>query len=167
MRWIVAALLLSVAALCQSIVGEHLPLVGGRPDWSLVCVLAWAVLRGSTEGAIVGFMAGLWLDSVAYTQFGVNTALLGILGYAVGIPQANAYRGNIPFFVLAACLATLAYHALEFLLLQALGQAMPPLTAVYGPALWAMLLNALLVLPVFALCQKTFRSLEGWKRLEL
>jgi rod shape-determining protein MreD len=41
-----------------------LPVIGGRPDFVLVVVLAWAMLRGSNEGAIVGFLGGILLDSV-------------------------------------------------------------------------------------------------------
>ena len=66
--------LLALAALLQSVLGPSLPLVRGRPDLVLVVVLAWAMLRGSGEGAFVGFLGGALLDSVTYTQFGINSA---------------------------------------------------------------------------------------------
>ncbi len=126
MRLLVAVCLLLLAALVQSEIGPALPLLGGRPDLPLVFVLAWAVQRGANEGAIVGFVAGLLLDSVGYTPFGLNAALLGIAGYVTGLPEANVYRGNFPFFVGIAVLITLAYHTLTFLALQAYGLQMPP-----------------------------------------
>lgn len=167
MRFAIAAGLLAVAALLQSVLGQSLPLVRGRPDLVLVVVLAWAMLRGSGEGAFVGFLGGLLLDSVTYTSFGINTALFGLLGYAIGLPEVNVYRGNLPYFVGISALATLVYHTLYFLILQALGNLMPPLLDTYVTALPAALLNALLVPPTFILCRRLVRALAGWTQLRL
>jgi rod shape-determining protein MreD len=167
MRFLVAAGLLIVAALLQSIVGPSLPLVGSRPDFVLVAVLAWAMLRGSTEGAVVGFLGGMLLDSVDYTPFGIQSALLGLAGYLTGLPEVNVYRGNLPYFFGAAMLATLAYHTLLFLLLQARGLGMPPLIQTYAMAVPAALMNPILLAPTFMLCRRLLRALSGWTQLRL
>jgi rod shape-determining protein MreD len=166
-RYLVAAGVLILAALLQSIVGPSLPLVRGRPDLALVIVMAWAMLRGSTEGAIVGFLAGVLLDSVEYTPFGVQSALLGLTGYVIGLPQVSVYRGNLPYFLGIAVLATFAYHTLFFLLLQARGLGMPPLIETYATAAPAAMLNALLLPPTFLLCRRLLRALSGWTQLRL
>jgi rod shape-determining protein MreD len=166
-RFVVAAGLLIVAALLQSIVGTSLPFVGGRPDFVLVVVLAWAMLRGSTEGAVVGFLGGMLLDSVVYTPFGVQSALLGLAGYLTGLPEVGIYRGNLPYFFGIAALATLAYHTLLFLLLQARGLGMPPLILTYAMAVPAAIMNALLLAPTFWLCRRLLRTLGGWTQLRL
>src|ERR1700736_3744394 len=145
MRFVIAASLLFVAALLQSVLGPSLPLVRGRPDLVLVVVLAWAMLRGSGEGACVGFLGGALLDSVSYTPFGINSALLGLLGYFTGLPEVNVYRGNLPYFLGTAAIATIVYHTAYFLLLQALGTSMPPIYETYAAAVPAGLLNALLL----------------------
>jgi rod shape-determining protein MreD len=167
MRFAVALALLAVAALFQSVLGPSLPFVRGRPDLVLVVVLAWSMLRGAGEGAVVGFLGGMLLDSVTYTPFGINTALFGLIGYCGGLPEVNAYRGNLPYFLGITVLATLVYHTLYFLLLQALGTSMPPLIQTYATALPAALLNALLVPPVFLLCRRLARSVAGWNQLRL
>jgi rod shape-determining protein MreD len=156
-----------VAALLQSLVGSSLPIVRGRPDFVLVVVLAWAMLRGSTEGAIVGFLGGLLLDSVTYTPFGVSSALLGLCGYLVGMPEVNVYRGNLPYFFGAAFLATLGYHTLFFLVLQANGLGLPPLIETYAVALPAALMNPVLLAPTFIICRRLLRALAGWTQLRL
>src|SRR6476646_9078988 len=132
MRFVIAAGLLALAALVQSVVGPSLPLVRGRPDLVLVVVLAWSMLRGSGEGAFVGFLGGVLLDSVGYTPFGLNSALFGLLGYFIGLPEVNVYRGNLPYFLGTAAIATLAYHTVFFLLLQARGLGLPPITQTYA-----------------------------------
>jgi len=147
--------------------GPSLPLVRGRPDSVLVVVLAWAMLRGSGEGAFVGFLGGILLDSVTYTPFGINSALFGLLGYFFGLPEVNVYRGNLPYFVGTAAIATLAYHTLYFLILQALGTSLPPILETYAIAIPAALLNALLLVPTFVLCRRLLRALAGWTQLRL
>jgi rod shape-determining protein MreD len=167
MRFIIAAGLLAAAALLQSVMGPSLPLVRGRPDFVLVVVLAWSMLRGSGEGAFVGFLGGVLLDSVAYTPFGINSALMGLIGYCIGLPEVNVYRGNLPYFLGTSAIATLAYHTLYFLVLQALGLGMPPIIETYSTAVPAALLNALLLAPTFVVCRRLLRALAGWTQLRL
>ena len=167
MRFGIAAGLLVVAALLQSLIGPALPLLPGRPDFVLVVVLAWAMLRGSIEGAIVGFLGGLILDSVTYTPFGVSSAILGLCGYVVGIPEVNVYRGNLPYFFGAAFVATLGYHALFFLALQANGIGLPPLVDAIAVALPAAIMNVLLLAPTFIIVRRLLRALAGWTQLRL
>src|SRR5260370_35819476 len=157
-----AAGLLATAAVAQSVMGPSLPLVRGRPDAVLVVVLAWSMLRGSGEGAFVGFLGGVLFDSVTYTPFGINAALFGLLGYFTGLPEVNVYRGNLPYFLGTAAIATLAYPTAYFLLLQALGTSMPPIIETYAAAVPAALLNALLLAPTFVLCRRLLRALDGW-----
>jgi rod shape-determining protein MreD len=129
--------------------------------------MAWSLLRGSGEGAFVGFVGGVLLDSVSYTPFGINAALLGLAGYLTGLPEVSAYRGNLPYFIGITALATMAYHTLYFLLLQALGISMPPLIETYATAGPAAVLNAVLVAPTFLLCRRLMRGLAGWTQLRL
>jgi rod shape-determining protein MreD len=156
-----------MAALVQSLIGPSLPLLQGRPDFPLIIVLAWSMLCGSAEGAVVGFVGGLLLDAVSYTPFGINGALLGLLGYCAGLPEANVYRGNLPYFLGTAAVVTLAYHLLVFVLLQALGLAMPPMMETLGTALPAAVLNALLLAPTFVLCRRLLRMMSGFTQLRL
>jgi rod shape-determining protein MreD len=124
-------------------------------------------LRGSAEGAVVGFVGGLLLDTVSYTPFGINGALLGLLGYFAGLSEANVYRGNLPYFLGIAAIVTLVYHLLVFVLLQALGLAMPPIVQTLATSIPAALLNALLLAPTFVLCRRLLRLMGGFTQLRL
>ena len=167
MRLVIAAGLLAVAALLQSVLGPSLPVVRGRPDLVLVVVLAWSMLRGSGEGALVGFIGGVLLDSATYTPFGINASLLGLAGYLSGLPEVNTYRGNLPYFLGITAIVTFIYHTAYFLVLQALGNSMPPLIETYATAAPAALLNAVLVAPTFVVCRRLVRALAGWTQLRV
>lgn len=167
MRLVIAAALLLLAALVQSLVGPSLPLVGSRPDFVFVIVLAWAMLRGSYEGAAVGFLGGFLLDAVSATPYGLNAALYGIAGYATGLGETNLYRGNLPFFLGTGAAATLLYHTTVYFALQAFGQVLPPLAVAYGVALPAAAMNAALLAPAFLVCRRLLRALGGWRQMRV
>jgi branched-subunit amino acid transport protein AzlD len=74
-----------------------------------------------------------------------------------GLPEVNAYRGNLPYFLATTAIITLVYHTLYFLILQALGNSMPPLVQTYAAAVPAAMLNALLVAPTFLFSRRLTR----------
>lgn len=167
MRYLVLAVLTVLVVLAQSEMGQNLLFLPGRPDFPLVLVLAWATLNGSRQGTIAGIAVGVLLDSVGYLPSGINGALLGILGFVAGIPLANTYRGNLPFFLTATLAATMCYHGATFLLLQAYGWSMPPIAEMLQTAIVAAILNALLVMPAYSLCRRVLRGLGGWTELKI
>jgi rod shape-determining protein MreD len=167
MRYAFAAILLYVSVLIQSVMGPSLPLVGSRPDLPLVVVLAWAMLRGPGEGALIGFAGGLLLDSASYVPWGLNGALFGLGGYVTGLPEASVYRGNLPFFMVLAAVVTLLYHLAEFLSLQATGLGLPGLAMVARVAIPAAIMNAVLLAPTLIFCRRVLRALQGVKQLQL
>jgi rod shape-determining protein MreD len=166
-RYLAATAILLVAAVAQSLLGQSLPGVGSRPDFLLIAVLAWATLSGPVEGAAVGFIGGLLLDSAVYVPFGLNAALLGLAGYGTGLGQANVSRGNLPFFVVLGAVASLLYHAGLFLGLQAYGIALPPIVDGFQIALRAAILNAVLLIPALLLCRRVRRMLTGWRQARI
>lgn len=159
-RYFLLTVLLLAAVLLDSLLGGAFAFLGGRPNFTLVVVLAWAMVRGPGEGATAGFIGGLLLDSTSITPFGVNGALLGIIGYTVGLPEANVYRGNFPFFLAVGAVASLAYHALAFLVLQALGNAMPPVVLPAREAGIDTAINLVVLFPALALCRRLSVALQ-------
>lgn len=166
-RYLAATGLLLGAALVQSVIGPRLPFLGSRPDFPLVLVVAWAMLRGSGEGAAIGFIGGSLLDYTASTPPGLNAALLGVIGYTTGLGETNLYRGSVPFFLAAGIGATLAFHTARLFALQAMGLAMGLVVETYRVAIPAAFMNALLLVPAFLLCRRLLRALDGWRQLRL
>ena len=55
-------LLMFAAAVLQSSVFSSASVLGGTPDILLVTLVAVALMRGATTGAVAGFFAGLVID---------------------------------------------------------------------------------------------------------
>lgn len=86
LRGLVIALFILGAALIQVGVATRLGLPGAAPDVLLVTVVAIAVQRGGTIGAIVGLGAGLFSDLLppGAPLLGVSAIIFGLLGGLTG-----------------------------------------------------------------------------------
>src|SRR5436305_6471640 len=112
MTFLIYALALLLAALTESAVGYRLDVTGGRLNLVLMLVVAWGLQRGVQEGLLAGFVGGFALDLVSGTPFGLQTALIGVLGGALALGGATLARGGLGALFGAAILATVAYDGL-------------------------------------------------------
>ncbi len=88
-RWTVVV---GVALVLQAALVAELELFGARGDLVLAVVIAAALVGGPDQGAYVGFGAGLALDLVVQTPFGLSALAYCITGYAVGSFQGTVLR---------------------------------------------------------------------------
>lgn len=130
---------------------------GGHPQLVPLAVAAVAIYAGSVSGAAMGFGTGLLLDLATGATMGVSSLVLSAVGYAVGRFREvrDPAHGLMPIPVGAA--ATLgflaAFAAVSFML--DVGATVSAL--VLRDMLVTTALNALLALPVFALCRRLLR----------
>lgn len=103
-RFVLAALLITLSVVIQVTILARLPLPGATPDLVLVVVAAWALRRGSIEGAIVGFAAGLVLDLAPPSDgpLGLSALVLALVGYLVGLAADDAQRSAVAPLVIVA-----------------------------------------------------------------
>ena len=130
---------------------------GGQPDLVPLAVAAVAIYAGSVTGAATGFAVGFLLDLALGATMGASSLVLTAVGYGVGRYREvrDPAHGLMPIPVGAG--ATLGFlmgfAAVSFML--DVGASVSPL--VLRDMLVTTLLNALLALPVFALCRRILR----------
>jgi rod shape-determining protein MreD len=146
----VIPLLLILLALLQATLLPPVPYVGIRPDVVLLLVLAWTMVRGTTEGAVGAFVGGLALDVFSPLPLGSHALMLLLTVVPVGWIGAPFYRGNLIFPIAGAFLATALYNVLLLALGGLLGQSI-----LWGSMLWRI------VLPM-ALIEATLMPLVYW-----
>jgi rod shape-determining protein MreD len=159
--------ILVLAALFEALFGYRIDIGGGRPNLVLLLVVAWSLLRGIEEGALIGLVGGLAMDLVSGTPFGLYTTILTMIGAVTALGQATLYRGSLAFFFGTAVLLTVTYHGAAVLVLQALGWDMPTVNLLVQVLAPSVLINAILMPFAFTLAQRLFRGLSGWRQLEL
>jgi rod shape-determining protein MreD len=158
-RIVLVALLLSTAAVVQTVILTRIPFPRATPDLVLLVVVAVALAEGPAGGAITGFAGGILLDVVPPADGAVGrwALVLCIVGWLAG-RASDAVEGSalIPLLVVAGCsaLAILGYAAVGVVI----GDGRVPLRGLVAtlPAavIYDVLLGAFVVPLVMALVRR-------------
>jgi rod shape-determining protein MreD len=153
-------------ALVQSSLGPFVSVAGIHPDWVVVAVIGWTLLRGSREGLLWAIIGGLGLDLLSSGPFGASivalalTSLLAMLGYG------RVFGGYLVLPLSLTFPLSLAYYVIYGLLLSLLKQPIAWLPALSNVILPASLLNigamALLFPLLRLLHRRTGREEISW-----
>jgi rod shape-determining protein MreD len=154
-----------VAAVLQATMLGAVDIGGGRPDLLLVAVVAIALARGTTVGAIVGFVGGLLFDLATFGTLGVTSLLLTLAGYWIGRYGETTGRGRTHAPLLSVLVMTVAYAAAAYVLHTILGDTVSARIALIDALVPAVVGNLLLAVPVHALVVRILRGAERYERL--
>lgn len=121
MRFLLAAVGGTLAALVESTVVPHLTVNGAHPHVVLVLGIVWTVAAGVETGLVWGFAGGLALDAFAQRPLGstafVLVAVLGVAGLLARAFSRSRPMAPVPLtFVLSlasSILLLVVYGALE------------------------------------------------------
>ena len=132
------------ALLLQIVFGSSLSILGVTPNFLMVAVIVIAFVRGSKEGTIVGFIAGLLFDFIGTTVIGPMALTLTVTGFVAGILKEQIFAGGwlLPVSVLGV--ASLVSESVYLIVITALGLPMDFFAALFTRAvpgaLYAMLI---------------------------
>jgi len=159
-----AAVLLFVAVLVQVAFFDVYTPLGGRADLVLVLLISIALLRGSIFGALAGFYAGFLVDTVNLGALGFTSLLLTLAGFWTGRYGETTARDRFHAPYVSVAVITALYGvgtlALDFFL----GEPAPAGTYLSGlPA--TVLLNLILIWPVYALTRRIFPPVDASDRV--
>lgn len=140
------ALVLVVALTLQTTWMADFRPFGVPGDLLLLVAIAAGLAAGPTRGAIIGFTAGIAMDLVQLTPFGLSALTYLAVGYVVGSAHAGVLRSAPWIPVAAGFLATAVGLVFYVILGQLVGQQfrLPGLARV---VLVTSLMNAVLVTP--------------------
>jgi len=114
-RVIITFIILVLNLVFQSSVLPHFEIRGIIPNTSLIIIMSYALLRGSFEGAITGFAAGL-LQDIFFGNSLCYYAFLGMLtGYFCGKFHHGFFRENYATPVLFSIITVIAYETVVYI----------------------------------------------------
>jgi rod shape-determining protein MreD len=135
--------ILLLAAALQSTWLGRLRILGGRPDLVLLLVITWAIIRGANDGAIWGFVGGLFCDLLSGGGIGLWTLPLTAVGFIAGMPWVHALGPTVIRLALMSALGTLLGHMLLAIMMALVGRPVALGRAIQTVAGPAALLNFL------------------------
>ena len=136
--------ILMAAAVLQSVWVEGIQILGGRPDLVLLLTVTWAIIRGANEGAVWGFVGGIFCDLLSGGAFGLWTLALTAVGFLAGQPWVHTLGPTLIRLALMSALGTLFGHGILLGTMAVLGYSIGLGRAVQTVAGPAALLNFLL-----------------------
>lgn len=155
MRFYVLVLMLAVALFLQVTLLNFVALWGVKPNLVLIIVAFNAFLRGSREGALVGFLGGLFEDLAAGSYIGMNALSTMAAGYLVGLTESKLYKDSSLMVVFLVWLSSFVSQSINYVLLLMTDVYVSPGTALFSVIIPAATYTALLA-PLFY--RKFFRS---------
>ncbi|HOT90035.1 MAG TPA: rod shape-determining protein MreD [Anaerolineae bacterium] len=136
--------ILLLAAVLQSVWLENIQVLGGRPDLVLLLAVTWGIIRGANEGAVWGFVGGIFCDLLSGGEFGMWTFALTAVGFLAGQTWVHALGPTLIRLALMSALGTLIGHGILLGTMAVLGYSVNVGQSVQKVAGPAALLNFLL-----------------------
>jgi rod shape-determining protein MreD len=141
--------LLALAAVVQATVLSLLHVGGGTVDLVLLLALSWTLIGEWQGGALWGLMGGLCLDLLSGGPVGAHALGLVVVAYLASLSEGRFWRSHVLLPLATVLLCTVLYHLLYLGVLAATGHPVAWLPSLVQVTLPAVLLNTLLMLPVY------------------
>ena len=151
-----AAVVFFVAVVAQVAIVSAFEPGAGTADLVLVTLTAVALLRGSVFGAVTGFYAGFLLDTANIETLGLSSLLLTLIGYWIGRYGETTGRDRRHAPLLAIAVVTVLYALGSLAMNYLLGEPLSARSGLVDALPVQILLNLLLMMPVYAVCRRLF-----------
>ncbi len=115
MRILITSFILIINLVLQSTLFQGFAIRGILPNTAIIIIVSFALLRGSFEGAMIGFFSGLLQDLFFGTTLGYFSLLGLCCGYFVGIAHRDFYRENYLIPLTLCAVVTFVYELLIYL----------------------------------------------------
>lgn len=114
MRVLIIGTILILNTMLQSTYWQYIRIRGVTPNLSIIIIVSFALLRGSMEGAMIGFFVGLLYDIFYGGVIGFHAMLGMYVGYLCGKPNQNFFRENYLLPFLLVIFSTFAYEIIVY-----------------------------------------------------
>ena len=159
-----AALLLFAVAVVQVSLLSSLNVAGGMPNLLLVTIVAVALLRGSTFGAVGGFYGGLLLDTASLETLGLTSLILTVGGYWIGRYGETTGRDRTHAPFVSVAVVTMVYSIGVLVLHFLLGDSVSARAVLIDSLVPTIAFNLILTAPVYWLVKKLLPPVEWQSR---
>ncbi|MBO8434427.1 MAG: rod shape-determining protein MreD [Tyzzerella sp.] len=113
-RVLTTTIILILNLILQSTIFQHIRIADIMPNTSIIIIISYAILRGSTEGAIVGCFSGLLTDIFFGNSIGFYGFLGMMTGYLCGRSFHNLYRENYILPIMISATAVFIYESIVY-----------------------------------------------------
>ena len=169
MKYVIAVGVAELLAVLHVSVMPYIEILGVTPDFVLVFVAAWAVVRGHEEAAIVAPLAGLIKDLATSDPLGMSILALTPIVLLAAATRIRAVDTEFLPTIAVVALGSLGYGIINMIVLAGTGQSMVWSDSIVRVVLPGCLVNALFTplvyLPVHIFSAQRRLGAIGTRRL--
>lgn len=123
MRIVFICILAVINVILESTSFQYMRIYGIKPDFSIMIIVAYAIMRGSSYGAFTGLGIGLLIDIMYGRVVGINALSYMVTGYIIGQAHENVFKDSfIPplifnfasVMIFQHCFILLSYFSNDF-----------------------------------------------------
>ena len=94
MRIAVICALTVINIILESTLFQYTRIYGIKPDFSIMIIVAYAIMRGSSYGTFIGLGTGLLIDMMYGSVIGINALSYMTTGYIIGQAHENVFKDS-------------------------------------------------------------------------
>lgn len=125
MRLLILFALIFISLILQISIMGYFSIGGVKPDLVIVWVILDAFIRGKNEGALVGFLSGLFIDILDGAYLGLYALSYMACGYMVGSLKDKLYKDSSIIIMFLVWLSVMFTQSLQYVILCFAGEIMP------------------------------------------
>ncbi|NLM44471.1 MAG: rod shape-determining protein MreD [Clostridiales bacterium] len=115
MRILIINLLIFINFILESTIFQYIRIFGIKPDFTIILITSYSIMRGSGYGTFIGLVSGILQDMFYGQTIGINAFAYMITGYIIGQSKENVFKDSyIPSIVFNVA-AIFIYQHLFFL----------------------------------------------------
>lgn len=157
---LIYTLVLYVVLILQSTLINYFEIFGVKPNIVLVFIICVAMIRGGSEAAVVGLVAGLFQDILTATTLGGYAFLGLIVGAVLGGYNKRFYKDNIFMSIVFSFVITLVYESMIFIPAIIKGEYLEFLGIFRDGILREAVYNIVICVPIFIIVLKVSKLFE-------
>ncbi|MCL6610527.1 MAG: rod shape-determining protein MreD [Peptococcaceae bacterium] len=146
MRFYILVLMIIIALLIQVTLLNFISIWGVKPDLVLIIVTFDAFLRGSREGALIGFLGGLFEDLAVGSYIGMNALSMMAAGYLAGLTESRLYKESSLIVAFLVWVSSFTAQLINYILLSMMEVYIAPGVAFFNVIMPTAAYTALLAL---------------------
>lgn len=161
MKILLKGAIIVVALLIQLTLINLITILGVKPDFIMVVVVVFSLLKGEKEGSISGFVSGLLQDIFSTGLLGINALAKTVIGFTCGIVKEKIFHEHILFIIpVITFIASFMQSIIMLLLLRAFGTEYNLAWSLKQVALPEALYSSLLSPFIFLAINKLFQLIK-------
>lgn len=95
MRVLILGIIVFLNFILESTIFQYTRIFGVKPDFTIMLIISYAIMRGSMYGGLIGLISGFLNDLFYGKSFGVNSLSYMLTGYIIGKSQENIFKDSL------------------------------------------------------------------------